>query len=390
VTDIKETVRDRYATSARKLADEADGTPPSLGLGDPVTLAQLEPGETVLDLGSGPGRDLLAAARAVGASGRAIGVDMTAEMIERARSAASRDGLSNVSIIDGDLERLPLPCGSVDVVISNCVINLVPDKRRALIESFRVLRPGGRLAVLDTAFETEPPAEIRNDPAAWCGCVGGSLLRAEYESILREIGFEDVRIERQTESCGEACSVDDIRTLSVAVTATKPGVVGSPVVHRPAVPAERDAIESLLVSESLPIEGLHIEDAVVALDGGELVGAITLERYGPASLLRALVVTPSHRKRGIGRGLVGAALDIARWSGGEEVYLLTENAQTYFGEIFTPVSFDQLKDAVSESVLVGCCSNATAMRLSFEDADLPLLGKPSKKPLPTFDKGACC
>lgn len=389
MTDIKETVRERYASSARTLEAAEDGTPPTLGLGDPVALAQLKPGETVLDLGSGPGRDVLAAARAVGPTGRAIGVDMTPEMIGRARAAASRDALDNVSIIEGDLERLPVPCGAVDVVISNCVINLVPDKRRALIEAFRSLRPGGRLAVLDTAFETEPGAEIRNDPAAWCGCVGGSLLRSVYEAILRDIGFEGVKVERLDGYCGEACSVDDLSTLSVAVTATKPGVPAHEL--RPAVPSDREAIEALLRAESLPVEGLRTEDTVVALDDGVVVGAVALERYGTASLLRSLVVAPSHRKRAIDRRLVGAALDIARWSGGQEVYLLTENAQTYFaGFRFVPVSYKRLSETVAGSELVGCCSSATAMHLSFEEADLPLLGKPSRKELPTFQDGSCC
>lgn len=367
---MKETVRERYARSARTMQDAPDGTPPTLGLGDPVALAALQPGETVLDLGSGPGRDVLAAARIVGASGRSIGVDFTREMIDRARAVAREAGLENVSIIDGDLERLPVPCGAIDVVISNCVINLVPDKRRALVDAYRVLRPGGRLAVLDTAFETEPPAEVRNDPEAWCGCVGGSLLRSEYEAILRDIGFEDVKVERLDGSCGEACSPDDLSTLSVAVTATKPGTPRHGL--RPAVPADRAAIEALLGAESLPVEGLRTEDTVVALDEGAVVGAVALERYGSASMLRSLVVAPTHRRQGIGRRLVGAALDIARWSGGEEVLLASEDAEDYFARFrFVAVS-------------------GARMRLSFEEADLPLLGKPSRKELPTFQDGSCC
>jgi SAM-dependent methyltransferase len=388
MTDIKEQVRERYAKSAQTMDDASDGTPPTLGLGDPVGLAALKPGETVLDLGSGPGRDLLAAARGVGPTGRAIGVDMTAEMIQRSRAAASREDLRNVSVIDGDLERLPVPCGAIDVVISNCVINLVPDKRRALIEAYRVLRPGGRLAILDTAFETEPPPEVREDPLAWCGCVGGSLLKSAYEAILTDIGFSDVRIEWQGVTCGESCESGFVEARSVAVHATKPGTPAHNM--RPAVPADRSAIEALLRAESLPREGLRTEDAVVALVDGAIVGAVALERHGKASMLRSLVVAPSHRKQGIGWCLVGAALDIARWSGGEDVYLLTENAQTYFAKCFAPVSFKRLTEAVPDSALVGCCSSATAMHLSFEEADLPMLGRPSRKELPTFQDGACC
>jgi len=314
---------------------------------------------------------VIAAAKAVGPTGRSIGVDFTPEMLERARGATA--SLSNVSIIEGDLERLPVPCGAIDVVISNCVINLVPDKRRALIEAYRVLRPGGRLSILDTAFETEPPAELRNDSDAWCGCVAGSLVRSDYEALLRDIGFEDVAVRRQDETCGDACSADDVQSLSVAVTATKPGTPVHDI--RPAVPADREAIEALVTE---PPEGLRTEDAVVALDDGRVTGVVALERYGSSSLLRSLAGEPKHQ-------LVGAALDIARWSGGTDVYVLTDDA-SFFGKIFKPVSLKRLREAVGESAGGG----TTAMHLSFEDADLPLLGRPSRKELPTFSDGACC
>ncbi len=137
---MKNAVRETYARHAVELPDGE--VPPTLGLGDPVRLAKLVAGETVLDLGSGPGRDLLEAARQVGPTGRAIGVDFTPEMIARARAAAEAKDLHNVAILDGDLERLPFHCGAVDVVISNCVINLVGDKKRALIVAFRALRAG--------------------------------------------------------------------------------------------------------------------------------------------------------------------------------------------------------------------------------------------------------
>jgi SAM-dependent methyltransferase len=359
---MKESVRERYAAHAKTLDDAPDGTPPTLGLGDPVALAQLQPGETVLDLGSGPGRDVIAAARAVGKTGRSIGVDFTPEMLERARLATS--GLDNVSIIDGDLERLPLPCGAIDVVISNCVINLVPDKRRALVEAFRVLRPGGRLAILDTAFESEPGAEVRNDEQAWCACVGGSLVRSDYEALLKDIGFEDVQLRRNDEECCDTCSTD-VDSLAVAVTATKPGTPVHDI--RPAVPA--DHVETLLGD-------VRVEDAAVALSDGRVVGAIALERHGANALLRGPAGEPKHQ-------LVGAALDIARWSGGTDVYVLTED-QAFFAPIFKPVSSKRVREAT------GAAGPGAAMHLSFEDADLPLLGRPSRKELPTFQDGACC
>ncbi len=259
---MKEAVRERYARHAVELP-RAD-TPPTLGLGNVIEVARLREGETVLDLGSGPGRDLLAAARAVGPAGRAIGIDFTPEMIERARTSAAEAGLQNVSILEGELERLPVPCGAVDVVISNCVINLVDDKRRALIEAFRALHPGGRFAVLDTAFASEPGAELRESNDSWCSCVGGALVESEYEAMLRDIGFEDVQLRRIASECGESCEPNSLQELAVAVTARKPGEA-TPAV-RPAVPADTPRINKLLSDASLPMDGLRIEDALVAVD----------------------------------------------------------------------------------------------------------------------------
>jgi SAM-dependent methyltransferase/N-acetylglutamate synthase-like GNAT family acetyltransferase len=378
-------VRETYAKHAVELPRTE--TPPTLGLGDPVELAKLQAGETVLDLGSGPGRDLLEAARRVGPTGRSIGVDFTPEMIERARTSAAEHGLANVSILEGGLEHLPVHCGAVDVVISNCVINLVSDKRRALIEAFRALRPGGRFAVLDTAFETDPGQAVRDDNDAWCSCVGGALVASEYEQILRDIGYEEVKVEFLDAQCGEGAFV----ARAVAVTATKPGDATPQL--RPAVASDRPAIDALLESVSLPTDGLRTEDAIVALEGSDVVGVVALERFGDAAMLRSLAVREGHRRQGFGKRLVIAALEVARWAGALEVYLYTEDAQKLFGGFgFEPVSGELLKAATPDSSLVTgqCCTTATAMRLSFEEASLPLLSKPSMKPLPTFQDGACC
>lgn len=385
---MKEQVRRRYGRSAVELPAEVEGAPPSLGLGDVVALAALAGGETVLDLGSGPGRDLFAAARAVGPRGRAIGVDMTPEMLERSRAAARDGGMTNVAIVDGDLERLPIACGAVDVVISNCVINLVDDKRRALVEAYRVLRPGGRLAVLDTAFESEPGSDARADTESWSCCVGGALVRDEYEAILHDIGFEDAGVE----PVGDGCSAGPLSALAVTVTARKPGDAPEGVWMRPAVPADLPAIEAMLRDAELPLGGLRIEDTTVALDGGEVVGAVAVERYASTALLRSLVVRPDRRKTGIGRRLTGAALDVARWSGAQVVYALTAAAQGFFERFhFEPVSRARGRsECPSPQMGAPECDGAATLCLSFEDADLPLLGRPSRKPLPTFEGGTCC
>lgn len=172
-----------------------DVTSFSLGCGDPITLASLKPGETVLDLGSGGGLDCFLAAKKVGPTGHVIGVDMTPEMIERARAAASRLNLGNVEFRQGLLEDLPVASDSVDVVISNCVINLAPDKARVLAQVFRVLKPGGKLAVSDIVTDGPLPQQVKNDLSAWAGCISGALDSAEYRSILASAGFKDISIE---------------------------------------------------------------------------------------------------------------------------------------------------------------------------------------------------
>lgn len=167
----------------------------SLGCGNPTLLAELRPGETVLDLGSGAGLDVLLSARRVAPGGHAYGVDMTDEMLEVARANQARSGLANATFLKGTIEELPLPDASVDVVISNCVINLAADKRVVLREIARVLRPGGRLAVADMVAVEELPAEVKRSLDEWAGCVAGTIPVEEYAAGLRDAGLQDVDIE---------------------------------------------------------------------------------------------------------------------------------------------------------------------------------------------------
>ena len=167
----------------------------SLGCGNPAALAELEAGETVLDLGSGGGIDVLLSARRVGPTGRAYGLDMTDEMLELARRNQQEAGLDNVEFLKGEIENVPLPDASVDVIISNCVINLSADKGRVLAEAYRVLRPGGRFAVSDVVVRGPVPEQIRRSIELWAGCVAGALEEKEYVRLLAEAGFVDVEIE---------------------------------------------------------------------------------------------------------------------------------------------------------------------------------------------------
>ena len=185
-----------------------DAVSVSLGCGNPTALAALVPGQTVLDLGSGGGIDVLLSARRVGPTGKVYGLDVTDEMVALARENQQKAGLTNVEFLKGSIEAIPLPDRSVDVIISNCVINLAADKDRALREAFRVLKPGGRFAVSDIVVHGEVPAPVRRSMELWVGCVAGALGDREYQDKLTAAGFTDVSVEPWREY-----SFDDARTF---------------------------------------------------------------------------------------------------------------------------------------------------------------------------------
>ena len=225
--NVKEVVRDKYAQAAVRAASgkssccgtspaSIDGCDPitanlygeneasaipeealraSLGCGNPTALAKLQPGETVLDLGSGGGIDVLLSAKRVGPTGKAFGLDMTDEMLALAEQNKLKSGLTNVEFLKGEIENIPLPPNTVDVIVSNCVINLSGDKDRVLREAFRVLKPGGRLAISDVVVRGEVSLEIRKSMELWVGCVAGALSETEYREKLAAAGFESVDIE---------------------------------------------------------------------------------------------------------------------------------------------------------------------------------------------------
>jgi arsenite methyltransferase len=229
-------------TSDLYVSGETDVLPPaavlaSLGCGNPTALAQLEPGQVVLDLGSGGGIDVLLSARRVGATGKAYGLDMTDDMLELARRNAAEAGVGNVEFLKGRIEAIPLPDASVDVIISNCVINLSGDKRRVLAEAFRVLKPGGRFAVSDVVVRGDVPPAVRRSMELWVGCVAGALEESEFLGLLAEVGFADASVEptrvyrsedARTFLAGAGLDVDarvdeiDGRFMAAFVRATKP------------------------------------------------------------------------------------------------------------------------------------------------------------------------
>ncbi len=255
--DMKEVVKEKYGDAARRVAtggssccgaaaaldgccdpitanlygtSETESLPEeavlaSLGCGNPTALAQLAPGEIVLDLGSGGGIDVLLSARRVGPAGKAYGLDMTDEMLALARENQRRAGVANVEFLKGEIEHIPLPDNSVDVIISNCVINLSSDKNQVIREAFRVLKPGGRFAVSDVVTRGEVPAEIRANMLLWVGCIAGALEDADYRARLAQAGFTSISIEPT-----RVYNIEDARTFlsgqGIDVDAMAPQVEG--------------------------------------------------------------------------------------------------------------------------------------------------------------------
>jgi SAM-dependent methyltransferase len=274
-TDVKQIVRTRYGEAASRVAlgstsccgtassasgrcdpitsnlydtGQAGEVPAaalqaSLGCGNPTALAELEPGEVVLDLGSGGGIDVILSARRVGPTGRAYGLDMTDEMLALAEENKRKSGLANVEFLRGEIENIPLPDNSIDVIISNCVINLSGDKDRVLQEAFRVLKPGGRFAVSDVVVRGEVPKAIRKSMELWVGCIAGALSESDYRSKLAAAGFTDVDVEvtrvyRAEDACdflaaagldaGTVAGEVDGKIVSAFIRAVKPASCCAP------------------------------------------------------------------------------------------------------------------------------------------------------------------
>ncbi|MBL8056282.1 MAG: arsenite methyltransferase [Anaerolineales bacterium] len=305
----------------------ADVTGFTLGCGNPLDAAALQPGETVLDLGSGGGLDCFLAARQVGPAGRVLGVDMTPEMLARARAAAARLKFAQVEFRQGYLERLPVAANSVDAVISNCVINLAPDKSLVFREIARVLKPGGRVAVSDIVIAGEMPAALRDNPEAWSECLAGAIDWRDYARGLEQAGLVDVRVQPKSGTQPPAHE-----PYSALITARKAAL--DTAVIAPAAAEDQPAISELLQANALPTEDLATADVkfFVAKLGGRVVGVAGRQAAGAFGLLRSVAVAPEWRGRGLAAQLVQEVEAEAAARGVRQLYLLTTTAEAYFVE----------------------------------------------------------
>jgi SAM-dependent methyltransferase len=209
-TDVAQDISKKIGYTDKELSAVPEGANMGLGCGNPVALASLKEGETVLDLGSGGGVDCFLAAEKVGRNGKVIGVDMTPEMIEKAKENAKNGNYTNVEFRLGDIEKLPASDNSVNAVISNCVVNLAPDKKKVFVEAFRVLQPGGRLMISDIVLLKELPDFIRDSINSYVGCISGALMKEEYISAIKSAGFKEIRIIDETSFHFEGMTNDPV------------------------------------------------------------------------------------------------------------------------------------------------------------------------------------
>ena len=402
--EIREHVRKKYAAAITKAQSccsddcscnpvtgnlyqtgELDGLPEDLvassfGCGNPTALGTLHAGETVLDLGSGAGLDVLLSAKRVGPAGKAYGLDMTDEMLAAARANQARAGIANAEFIKGHIEAIPLPDRTVDVIVSNCVINLSGDKDQVLVEAWRVLKPGGRLAISDIVLTRPLPPSVQQNLAAWSGCIAGALTEEDYRRKLTTASFTDLevvttRVYDFTDERGGQFLPDltaagrqalNGALISAFIRAKKPAApltAGTDYTLRLASPADLPAIEHLLTASGLPTAGVadHLATFWVA-DADGVAGVIGLELAGPNALLRSLAVAGERRKQGLGSALFQQALDQARQAEATTAYLLTNTAEQFVARWgFTPVSRDDIPAGLlAASALATVCPASSA------------------------------
>jgi len=361
----------------------------SFGCGDPLAFTQVQAGQTVLDIGSGAGIDCFIASQKVGPAGKVIGLDMTPAMLETARRNAQQGGYANVEFCQGEAENMPVDDGSVDWVISNCVINLSPAKAKVFAEINRVLKPGGRVSISDIVANALPDF-VRQDQLAYCGCIGGAIPEADYLALLAQAGLADVHVEARLDYSPEQIrglilADAQLQNLYGAIVEANPGILAQikiasiKVAGRKPLPQEKKlarvepatagdlpALTQLLQSNALPVEGIQniLNTTLVARQNGSLIGAIGMERFGAAGLIRSFVVAQGWRHHGIGKELAATLLRRAAGDGVHTAYLLTTTIRDLAAQNgFREIPRDAVPAAVRESVefRLNACATAVAM-----------------------------
>jgi len=368
----------------------SDAVQNAFGCGNPLAFAGVRPGQVVLDIGSGAGIDCLIAAEKAGPTGRVIGLDMTPEMIERAGQNARDAGITNVEFRLGEAEKMPVEDSSVDWVISNCVINLSPDKPAVFSEIVRALRPGGRISISDIVAEALPAA-VRQSRDAWTGCLAGAISEAEYVAGLEKAGLRGVRATSRlvydasqlkglfgSSACGLGAGCGgDASALALAAAGKiwsarfegvkpHPASVGAEVAIEQERAEDLQAIQVLLEEAELhgDIEA-HLSHFLVARHNGRLAGCIGMEVYGPDALFRSLAVTPGYRGLGLARRLYEKLVERARAKGVERAYLLTKTIEPLAESWgFRRIDRAQVPEAIRDTSEFrgACCASAVAMR----------------------------
>ncbi len=361
--------------------DAAAGISPELieasfGCGNPTALCPLNTGEVVLDLGSGAGLDVILSARRVGPTGKAFGLDMTDEMLVAANANKAKLGVSNAEFLKGHIEEIPLPEGSVDVVISNCVINLSADKDAVFREIYRVLKPGGRMAVSDIVLLKPLPEWVQQNLAAWTGCIAGALNLDEYKNKLATAGFADLDVEIIRVYESEALSFDPAETKdaigSAFIRAKKTSLplhAGKDYSLREAEVGDFPAIHSLLSANGLPVGGVDPDSGkyFVAVENGLIIGAIGIEHQGSDAMLRSFAVHSEYRKSGIGKALVHKATHSLKTEKIKSIYLLTNTAEQYFQQFgFVKIDRSEIPSEILANSALGtsCPASSTCMKLA--------------------------
>jgi len=376
-------------TSGLYSAQEIQGLPQemiaaSFGCGNPTALDSLHAGETVLDLGSGAGLDVLLSARRVGPSGKAYGLDMTDEMLAEANANKSKTNIANAEFLKGYIEDIPLPDGEIDVVISNCAINLSGDKDTVFREIYRVLKPGGRVAVSDIVITKELPDTIRQEVLSWTGCISGALSRTAYEKKLKETGFGNIEIQTtRTYDLTEmfiqqrlpSNRMNEIEKwkgtlISAFIRAKKtvqPFTDGVEFTIELAEQQDFLQIQNLLECSGLSTRGITADAGKYYIaKGSSVMGVLGFEIYNTSALLRSLAVYPPFKKRGIAKQLIEHVLNNVRHHRCDTAYLLTNTAADYLCTYgFVPIDRNDIPSDILTTSALGdvCPMSSTCMAL---------------------------